>query len=78
MATLTAAARGHLRATARPRAGTITIQVTDAVTISMTPAEARELADDLALAVESIDKAAASAGAIRRAMAQAELPVAHA
>lgn len=73
MATLNATARGALSATARPRAGTITIQVKhdDSMVLSLSPAEARALADDLTTAAAAIDEAATSAATIRLAMAPA-------
>ncbi|WP_164186306.1 hypothetical protein [Stenotrophomonas maltophilia] len=78
MATLNATARGAVSATARPRAGTITIEVCPGTILTLTPSEALSLAVELNLAAQVIEASAAEAVSIQRAMAQAELPVARA
>lgn len=78
MATLNATARGALSATARPRAGTITIEVCPGISLALTAPEALSLALELDLAAQAIGAAAANAVTIQRAMAEVEQPVARA
>ncbi|CAH0175226.1 hypothetical protein [Stenotrophomonas lactitubi] len=57
MAALSTTNRGAVRASTRPRAGTVVVQVGDAL-LTMTPAEARELAEHLAAGADAIDEGA--------------------
>ncbi|HEL4805617.1 hypothetical protein [Stenotrophomonas maltophilia] len=59
MATITTTSRGPARVESRPRAGTVVVQVGGTALLSVTSAEARELAEHLAVCADAIDEGAA-------------------
>ncbi|WP_329810751.1 hypothetical protein ACSYAO_002587 [Stenotrophomonas sp. STK16_22] len=66
MAAITTTSRGTARAEARPGAGTIVVKVGDASLLSLTSAEARELAEHLAECADAIDEGATEVATIAR------------
>lgn len=67
MAALTITSRGTARAEARPAAGTIVVKVGNEALMSLTSAEARDLAEHLAVCADAIDEGATEVAAIARA-----------
>lgn len=57
MVALTTTTRGAASVDIRPRAGTVAVQI-GAALLTMTPAEARELAEHLAAGADAIDEGA--------------------
>ncbi|MBA0419776.1 hypothetical protein D7Y22_02215 [Stenotrophomonas maltophilia] len=66
MAAITTTSRGAARVESRPRAGTIVVQVADSALLSLTSAEARELAEHLAECADAIDEGATEVTTIAR------------
>ncbi|WP_432592148.1 hypothetical protein [Stenotrophomonas maltophilia] len=66
MATITTTSRGPARVEPRPRAGTVVVQVGEATLLSLTSAEARELAEHLAVCADAIEEGAAEVATIAR------------
>lgn len=66
MAAITTTSRGPARAESRPHAGTVVVQVGGTALLSLTSAEARELAEHLAVCADAIDKGATEAATIAR------------
>ena len=66
MAALTITSRGTARAEARPAAGTIVVKVGNEALMSLTSAEARELAEYLAVCADAIDEGATEVATIAR------------
>lgn len=66
MAAITSTSRGAARVESRPRSGTIVVQVGDASLLSLTSAEARELAEHLAVCADAIDEGATETATIAR------------
>lgn len=66
MATIATTNRGAARVQSRPRAGTIVVQVGEAALLSLTSAEARELAEHLAVCADAVDEGATEVATIAR------------
>lgn len=66
MAAITTTSRGAARADTRPHAETIVVKVGDAALLSLTSAEARELAEHLAVCADAIDEGATEVATIAR------------
>ncbi|MCF3547824.1 hypothetical protein GUV61_21995 [Stenotrophomonas maltophilia] len=66
MATITTTSRGQARAEPRPHAGTVVVQVGAVALLSLTSAEARELAEHLAICADAIDEGATEVATIAR------------
>lgn len=66
MAAVTTTSRGAPSAETRPNAGTIVVRVGEAALLSLTSAEARELAEHLAVCADAIDEGATEVATIAR------------
>lgn len=66
MAAFTSTSRGAARVEYRPHAGTVVVQVGGSALLSLTSAEARELAEHLAVCADAIDEGAAEVATIAR------------
>ncbi|HHA2913513.1 TPA: hypothetical protein ACOD97_000885 [Stenotrophomonas maltophilia] len=66
MAAITTTSRGPARVEPRPHAGTVVIQVGGTALLSLTSAEARELAEHLAVCADAIDEGATETATIAR------------
>jgi len=66
LATIAITSRGAARVESRPRAGTVVVQVGDAALLSLTSAEARELAEHLAVCADAIEEGATEVATIAR------------
>ncbi|MEN5419025.1 hypothetical protein ABE543_06975 [Stenotrophomonas sp. TWI169] len=66
MAALTITSRGTARAEARPAAGTVVVKVGNEALMSLTSAEARDLAEHLAVCADAIDEGATEVATIAR------------
>lgn len=66
MAAITTTSRGAVSAETRPHAGTIVVQVGGNALLSLTSAEARELAEHLAVCADAIDEGATEVATIAR------------
>ncbi|PJL51023.1 hypothetical protein B9Y60_14650 [Stenotrophomonas maltophilia] len=66
MAAITTTSRGPARVESRPRAGTVVVQVGGTTLLSLTSAEARELAEHLAVCADAVDEGAAEVATIAR------------
>ncbi|HFF6228283.1 TPA: hypothetical protein ACOEC1_000217 [Stenotrophomonas maltophilia] len=66
MAAITTTSRGVPSAETRPHAGTIVVQVGGSALLSLTSAEARELAEHLAVCADAIDEGATETATIAR------------
>ncbi|CAO3300337.1 hypothetical protein [Stenotrophomonas maltophilia] len=66
MAAITTTSRGPARVEPRPHAGTVVIQVGGTALLSLTAAEARELAEHLAVCADAIDEGATEVATISR------------
>lgn len=66
MAAITTTSRGTARVESRPRAGTVVVQVGGTTLLSLTSAEARELAEHLAVCADAIGEGATEVATIAR------------
>ena len=66
MAALTTISRGAARVEPRHHAGTVVVQVGSAALLSLTSAEARELAEHLAVCADAVDEGATEVATIAR------------
>lgn len=66
LATITTTGRGAARVESRPRTGTVVVQVGGGTLLSLTSAEARELAEHLAVCADAIDEGATEVATIAR------------
>ncbi|WP_242880786.1 DUF4253 domain-containing protein [Stenotrophomonas maltophilia] len=66
MAAITTTSRGPARVESRLRAGTIVVQIGGSALLSLTSAEARELAEHLAVCADAIDEGATEVATIAR------------
>ncbi|MGN7766894.1 hypothetical protein ACTJJM_05260 [Stenotrophomonas sp. 22692] len=66
MAAITTTSRGAASAETRPHAGTIVVKVGGTALLSLTSAEARELAEHLAVCADAIDEGATEVATIAR------------
>lgn len=66
MAAFTSTSRGAARVESRPHAGTVVVQVGGSALLSLTSAEARDLAEHLAVCADAIDEGATEVATIAR------------
>lgn len=66
MAAITTTSRGAASAEPRPHAGTVVVRVGGTALLSLTSAEARELAEHLAVCADAIDEGATEVATIAR------------
>ncbi len=66
LATITTTSRGPALVESRPHAGTVVVQVGGSALLSLTSAEARELAEHLAVCADAIDEGATETATIAR------------
>lgn len=66
LATITTTSRGQARVESRPQAGTVVVKVGGTALLSLTSAEARELAEHLAVCADAVDQGATETATIAR------------